>query len=111
MVRRYQIATVPVAFLYRDLAVEFLEELVARRGRQPAELHRRTVRPDRVDADCLLIGVDAGKAVEIGPPVVIIIGVPHPLDRLTDLVPGELERTGAHYIFLVPTRVFIEDLI
>ena len=111
VIGRHQIAAVPVALLHRDLVAELLDELIARRGRQAAELHCRAVRADRVDPDCLLVRVDAGEPVEIRQPRVIIIGVAHALDRLAELVFGELERARAHDVLLVPARILVEDFL
>ena len=111
VVGRDDVAAVPVALLHRDLVAELLDELVARRGRQAAELDRRAVGADRVDADRLLGGEDADEAVEIGQALVVIVGVAHALDRLAGLVAGELERAGAHDVLLVPVRVLVEDLL
>jgi hypothetical protein len=51
----------------------------------------RRGRRECIDPHRLL--VDAGKAVEVGQPLVIIVEVLDPLDRLADFVPGELEGT------------------
>src|SRR5215471_15157964 len=42
---------VPVALLHRDLVAEVLDQLIARRGRQAAELDCRAIAADRVDPD------------------------------------------------------------
>ena len=102
---------IPVALLHRDLVAERLDELVARRGRHAAELDRGAVAADRLDPHRLLVGIDAGEAVEIRQPFVVIIGVPLALDRLADLVIDEFERAGAENVLLVPARVLVENLL
>ena len=54
--------------------------------------HRGAVGADRVDAGCLLRRVDRDKPIEIGFARIIVIRVALALDRLADLVAGELER-------------------
>ena len=105
------VAAVPVALLHRDLVAERVDQLVARRRRQAAELDRRAVGADRVDPDRLLVGEDADEAVEIGQSLVVVVGVALALDRLADLVVRELERAGAHDVLLVPVRILVEDLL
>src|SRR5271165_282664 len=109
VVGRDKMAAIPVALLHGDLVAQCFDELVAGGGWKPAELDRRTVGTDRFDAKGLLVGIDAVKTVEIGQPLVIIIGVLHPLDRLADLVRGEFERPRAHDVFFVPVRILVED--
>src|SRR5262249_55184117 len=92
-----------------DFVAQLLLELIARRGRQAAEFSRRAVGPDGVDADRLLGREDAGEAVEIRLPRMIIVGVAYALDRLADLVARELERAGAHDVLFVPARILVED--
>src|SRR5262249_23096194 len=70
---------------------------------------RRTVGPDGVDADRLLGREDAGEAVEIRLPRMIIVGVAYALDRLADLVARELERARAHDVLFVPVRILVEE--
>src|SRR5262249_60764612 len=98
-------AAVPVAALHDAFVPQLLRELIARRGRQAAEFSRRAVRPDGVDADRLLGREDAGEAVEIRLPRIIVVGVAYALDRLADLVARELERAGAHDVLFVPVRI------
>src|SRR5207237_2968337 len=81
------------------------------RRRHAAELDRRAVGTDRLDADRLLVGIDPDEAVEIRQSFAVIIGVALALDRLAGLIAGEFERAGAQYILLVPMRVLIEDLL
>ena len=68
VIGRDYVAAVPIAALHDDLVAQFLLELIARRGRQAAELSRRAVGPDGIDADRLLGRIDAGEAVEIRRP-------------------------------------------
>ena len=109
VIGRDHIAAVPVAALHDDLVAQLLLELIARRGRQAAELSGRAVAPDGIDADRLLGRIDGGEAVEIGLSSVIVVGIAHSFDRLADLVTGRLEWAGAHDVLLVPARVLVED--
>src|SRR5215813_3704870 len=86
LIGRDHIAAVPVAALHNDFVAQLLLELIARRGRQAAEFSRRAVGPDGVDTDRLLGREDAGEAVEIRLPRMIVVGVAYALDRLADLV-------------------------
>ena len=64
-----------IALLHRDLVAERADELVARGGRQVREIDRGAVAADGVDPDGLLGGIDAGEAVEVRQPSMIIIRV------------------------------------
>src|SRR5262249_61233894 len=79
------------------------------RGGNAAELQRRTVGAEGTDPYRLLVGVDPGKAVEVGQTLVIIIWVAHTLDRLADLIVDEFERSRAENVLLVPARVLVES--
>jgi len=87
---------VPVALLNRDLVAQRPDELVAGRGGHAAKFDGGTVAADRLDAHHLLVGVNAGEAVEIGQSFMVIIGVLSTLDRLAGLIIDEFERAGAH---------------
>src|SRR2546430_14938202 len=102
VVWRHQATAVPVALLHRDLVAERRLQFVARRGRQTAELGCGAVAADRVEAGRLLCRIDAGKAVEIGQALVVVIGVAHPDDRLAGLVGDEFKGAGAQDVLLVP---------
>src|ERR1051325_53963 len=81
---------------------------IARRGRQAAELHCGAVAADRLDPDCLLVGKDAGEAVEVWQTLAIEIRVALAAYRLAGLVAGRFERAGPQDILLVPVRILIE---
>src|ERR1700739_506698 len=99
---------VPVALLHHDLVAQRTDELVAHRGWKAAELDRRAVRAERVDPNRLFVRVDAGETVEVGQPLLIIVGILDALDRLADFVAGELEGTRAQDILLVPAGILVE---
>src|SRR5262249_38614500 len=109
VIGRDHITAVPVAALHDDFVAQLLLELIARRGRQAAEFSPRAFGPDGVDANRLLGREDAGEAVEIRLPRMIVVGVAYALDRLADLVARELERAGAHDVLFVPMRILVED--
>ena len=109
VVWRHRAADVPIALLHRDLVAEGIYQLVARRRRHAAELDCRAIAADCGDPHRLLVGEDAGEAVEIGQTLNVIIRVPHPLDRLSGLVGDEFERARTHDVRLVPARVLVED--
>ena len=109
MVGRDHLAAVPVAALHGDLVAQRLDQLVSGRGRKAAKLDRGPVAAQRRDAYRLLVGIDASKAVEMRQPLVVIIRVSHPLDRLTDFQPGEFEGTRAKNVLFVPPRILVED--
>src|SRR5439155_11873427 len=107
----YETAAIPVAGLHGDLVAQWTQKLVAHRGWEAAELDRRAVGADRVDPHRLLFGIDAGEPVEIRQPLIIIIGVLDPLDRLADLVRDKFERARAEDVLLVPAGVPVESLL
>ena len=109
VVRRYRAADIPNALLRHDLIAKRADQLVARRGRHAAKLDRGAIAADRVDACRLLVGIDRGKAVEIGERRVVVIRVSHAGDGLPGLVMGEFERAGAENVLLVPVRILVED--
>ena len=111
VVRLHQAAAVPVAFLDRDLVAERPDDFVTRRGRQSTKLHRRAVAADCLDPHRLLVGINAGEAVEMGQALMVIVGVLDTLDRLPDLIFREFERARAENIFFVPARVQVEDFL
>ncbi len=111
VIRRDHVHAVPVAGLDGDLVAEFLHQLIACRRRQPAKLHRRSVGANGIDADRLLVGENAGEPIEIGQALVVVVGVALALDRLTDLILDELERSRSHHVLFVPVRIAIEDFL
>ena len=68
VVRRDQGAAIPVALLNGDLVTQCGDKFVAGGRGKPAEFDRRTVTFDRCYPDRLLVGENAGEAVEIGNP-------------------------------------------
>src|SRR5262249_38372986 len=98
-------AAVPIAFLLGYLVAKLGLQIVARRRRHAAEFDRGTVAAQRVDPRRLLLGEDAFESVEIGQARVVIIGVAHPVDRLTGLVGGELKGPRPFDVLLVPAWV------
>src|SRR5258708_12127044 len=78
VIGRDHIAAVPVAALHDDLVAQLMLELIARRGRQAAELSGRPVAPDGIDADRLLGRIDGSKPLTIVLPRVICVGLPPP---------------------------------
>jgi len=68
VVRGDQVSAVPVTLLNGQLAAECGLQLVARRRRKATELDRRPIAADRAYPDRLLVGENAGEAVEIGNP-------------------------------------------
>src|ERR1700730_1735578 len=92
------------------LSPSALTKLVACCGRHAAEFDRRAVGADRLNPNRLLVGINADEAVEIGPPLMVIIGVLHTLDRLADLIVDEFERARAENVLLVPARVLVRCL-
>src|SRR5215471_1776041 len=88
-------------------------ELLGPRTHDPqnAELDRRTITADCLDADRLLVRIDAGEPVEIGQPSMVIVGVLYSLYRLAGFDPGEFERARPQDVLLVPARVLVEDLL
>ena len=74
--------------LHLDLVAEVpLQASWSRAGRQAAELHRRAVGADRIDAaPTCLSRKDADEAVEIGLPLMVIVRIAFALDRLADVV-------------------------
>src|ERR1700736_2949797 len=109
MVRRDHVAAVPVALLQHDLVAESALKLLARGGRQAAELAGRAVGENGIDAYRLFGREDADEAVEIRLSRMIIVGIAHALDRLAGLIADELEWAGAHDIHLVPARILVEN--
>src|SRR5690349_23990286 len=75
VVRRYHPATVPVTGLYGDFVAESLLQLVDGGGGETTKFDRGPVGADRLDTYRLLLGIDAGEAVEIRQSLVIIIGI------------------------------------
>jgi hypothetical protein len=65
VVRGDQVPTVPVTLLDAQLAAEGGLQLVARCRRKATELDRGSIAADRAYPDRLLIGENAGEAVEI----------------------------------------------
>jgi hypothetical protein len=76
-----QIAAVEIALLDGDLVAERADEFVAGGGRQIAEIDRGPIAADCVDPDGLLGSIEAGEAIEVRQPLVIVIRVAHTLDR------------------------------
>src|SRR5215475_10650107 len=97
--------------LHGDLFIERTDELVARRGRQVAEIDRGAIAANGVDANRLLGSVKTGEAVEIGQSRMVIIRVAHALDLRTGLVADEFERSRTQDVLLVPARFLVEDLL
>src|SRR5207244_6324864 len=64
---------------------------------------------DRVDPGRLLVGVNPDKAVKIGKPGPVVIGVAFAPDGLAGFVGDELERAGAGDVLLVPVRILVES--
>src|SRR5205823_7256491 len=100
-----QVAAIPVALLHGDLVAELLDELVARRGRLAAELHRRPIRADRIDAGRQLRRVYRGEAIEIRQSLMVVIGVAFAGDGLSGLVTHEFEGPRAENVLFVPMLV------
>ena len=92
MVRGQHCAAVPVAGLDGDLVAERFLQFIDRGGRKAAELDRGAVAADRIDPGRLLVGEDPLERVEIGQPLMVVVGVAHPTDRLAGLILDELER-------------------
>src|SRR5204862_1375443 len=101
-------AAVPIAFLLSYLVAEIGLQFVARRRRQAAEFDRRAVAAQRIDPRRLLLGKNTFEPVEIGQARVVIIGIAHPVDRLTGLVEGEFEGPRPLDVLLVPAWVLFK---
>ena len=102
VVRGEQEHAVPVALLHRDLVAERLDEVVARLWREAAELDRRPVAANGLDAHRHVLGDDGPEAVEVGLPLVVVALVLHSVHECTGLMLDELERAGAVHVVLVP---------
>ena len=68
-----------------DLGRVGAQEEAASLQSELAELDRRAVAADRVDARRLLVGVDRDEAVEIGLALMVVVGIALALDLLADL--------------------------
>src|SRR5205807_1007132 len=102
---------VPIALLHGDLVAERLDKFVSRRRRHAAKLDRGAVAADRLDPHRLFVGVDAGEAIEIGPPFMVVVPILLALYRLAYLVIDEFEGAGTEDIPLVPARIPVEDFL
>src|SRR5205807_10063743 len=86
-------------------------QLVARRRREAAELDRRAVAAERADPHRLLVGKDAGEAIEIRQSRAIVIGAAYPRDRLAHLEFLKAKRAGPHDVVLEPVGILVEQLL
>src|SRR5207253_10976975 len=111
VVWRGEKAAVPVTGLYRDLVAERADQLVAGRRREAAEFDCPAVAADRIETGRLLRGQDPDDFVEIRQPLVIIIRVAYPFDRLAGLVAVILEWARTLDVLLVSECLLYEDYI
>jgi len=85
-----KLPAIPVALLHRDFVTERLDDLVAGRGWQSAELYSRPIAANSLDPHRLFIGENAGKTVEIRKAFAIIIGFLTPLIACPVSYPADL---------------------
>src|SRR5262249_28490182 len=107
MVRCGDVTAVQIALLNRDLVSEGADELVARRGRQVAEIDRGAVAADGIDPYGLLGSINPSEAIKERQPLLVIIRILHSLDRLAGFDRSKLERPRAQYVFLIPARILV----
>ena len=110
MVHRHERQAVPRAFLDRDLRAEGLDEVVALRRGEAAELD-----VGALPADGRYLGRRRGDEygpvpVEIGLALVPVVGILPPHEVRAFHVLDKLERAGAHRVRLVPVYVLGENV-
>src|SRR5262249_42563514 len=86
-------------------------QLVYRRWRVAAKLGRGAVGADRIELYGLLRRIDPDKAVKVGQPLVVVMGVALSFDQLTGLEFLKDERAGTHDVVFVPVNVLVEDFL